>query len=197
MLISTRLAESFRLLCYHRRFSLFVSASQPIMACALTARFNFQKVYNNASHRSATQFSRRIRMYRLRDLNMQSRRHINVAPLKCSTPIPLVTRTPVSAPQISRRRCSSTSATSSSNGSHSEAEATSALQAGTRHDTSNTGLGLAARPAPVPSRMHAGTLLLSCPDQKGVIAALSTLLFGLGCNILESDQVSGAGWRLA
>eukprot|EP00884_Botryococcus_braunii_P018442 jgi/Botrbrau1/5281/Bobra.0391s0002.1 len=32
------------------------------------------------------------------------------------------------------------------------------------------------------------TLMVSCPDQKGVIAALAQLLFGMGCNILESDQ---------
>jgi formyltetrahydrofolate deformylase len=33
-----------------------------------------------------------------------------------------------------------------------------------------------------------GTLLISCPDQKGIVAALAQLLFGQGCNILDSDQ---------
>ncbi|KAG2448657.1 hypothetical protein HYH02_006014 [Chlamydomonas schloesseri] len=31
-------------------------------------------------------------------------------------------------------------------------------------------------------------LLLICPDQKGVIAAVSQLLYGFGCNIVASDQ---------
>ncbi|KAJ9505546.1 hypothetical protein QJQ45_011854 [Haematococcus lacustris] len=33
-------------------------------------------------------------------------------------------------------------------------------------------------------------LLVSCPDAKGVVASLSQLLFGLGCNIISSDQYS-------
>ncbi|GLC51478.1 hypothetical protein PLESTB_000506900 [Pleodorina starrii] len=33
-------------------------------------------------------------------------------------------------------------------------------------------------------------LLLQCPDQKGVIAAVSQLLYGFGCNIVCSDQFS-------
>ena len=32
------------------------------------------------------------------------------------------------------------------------------------------------------------SLLIQCPDQKGVVAALAQLLYGFGCNILESDQ---------
>lgn len=40
------------------------------------------------------------------------------------------------------------------------------------------------------SRLHAATLLLSCAEPGSVIAELSTLLYGLGCRILESDQVS-------
>ncbi len=32
------------------------------------------------------------------------------------------------------------------------------------------------------------TLLLQCTDQKGVIAAVSQLLYGLNCNIVSSDQ---------
>jgi formyltetrahydrofolate deformylase len=33
-----------------------------------------------------------------------------------------------------------------------------------------------------------GTLLVSCPDQKGIVAALAQVLFGLGANITDSDQ---------
>jgi len=32
------------------------------------------------------------------------------------------------------------------------------------------------------------TLLVSCPDQKGIVAALAQLLYGHGCNILDADQ---------
>ena len=32
------------------------------------------------------------------------------------------------------------------------------------------------------------TLMVQCVDQKGVIAALAQLLYGLGCNIVASDQ---------
>lgn len=39
--------------------------------------------------------------------------------------------------------------------------------------------------APVP---QLASLLIQCPDQKGVVAALAQLLYGFGCNILESDQ---------
>ncbi|CAL8462196.1 g1727 [Coccomyxa elongata] len=35
---------------------------------------------------------------------------------------------------------------------------------------------------------HLATLMVKCPDRKGVIAALAQLLYGLGCNILASDQ---------
>lgn len=35
-----------------------------------------------------------------------------------------------------------------------------------------------------------GVLLVQCPDQKGVVAALAQLLFGFNCNILQSDQFS-------
>ena len=34
------------------------------------------------------------------------------------------------------------------------------------------------------------TLLVSCPDQRGLVAALSQLLYGHGVNILDSDQHS-------
>lgn len=33
-----------------------------------------------------------------------------------------------------------------------------------------------------------GTLLVSCPDQKGIVAALAQVLFGQGANITDSDQ---------
>ncbi|KAI8470892.1 MAG: formyl transferase [Monoraphidium minutum] len=33
-----------------------------------------------------------------------------------------------------------------------------------------------------------GTLLVQCPDAKGVVASVAQLLFGFNCNILQSDQ---------
>lgn len=33
-----------------------------------------------------------------------------------------------------------------------------------------------------------GTLLLSCPDQKGIVAAVTQMLFALGANITDADQ---------
>lgn len=41
----------------------------------------------------------------------------------------------------------------------------------------------AAPPAP-----QLSTLLISCPDKKGVVASLGQLLYGYGCNILTSEQ---------
>ena len=36
---------------------------------------------------------------------------------------------------------------------------------------------------------HSGFILtLSCPDQPGIVHAVSGLLFEQGCNILDSDQ---------
>lgn len=32
------------------------------------------------------------------------------------------------------------------------------------------------------------TLLVSCPDRKGLVAALAQLLYGYGCNIIDADQ---------
>ena len=32
------------------------------------------------------------------------------------------------------------------------------------------------------------TLLVSCPDRRGLVAALAQLLYGHGANILDSDQ---------
>lgn len=36
--------------------------------------------------------------------------------------------------------------------------------------------------------MHVATLLVSCPDQPGIVAALAQLLYGHGANILDADQ---------
>jgi formyltetrahydrofolate deformylase len=44
--------------------------------------------------------------------------------------------------------------------------------------------------SPLPAAPFLADLLVSCPDQKGVVAALAQLLFGYGCNILSSDQHS-------
>ncbi len=32
------------------------------------------------------------------------------------------------------------------------------------------------------------TLLVSCPDRRGIVAALAQVLYGHGANILDSDQ---------
>ena len=32
------------------------------------------------------------------------------------------------------------------------------------------------------------TLLVSCPDRRGIVAALAQMLYGYGANILDSDQ---------
>jgi formyltetrahydrofolate deformylase len=37
---------------------------------------------------------------------------------------------------------------------------------------------------------ESATLLVSCPDRRGIVAALAQLLLGHGANILESDQYS-------
>src|SRR5690348_17217550 len=33
-----------------------------------------------------------------------------------------------------------------------------------------------------------GTLLVACPDRKGIVATLAQVLYGHGANILDSDQ---------
>jgi len=45
-------------------------------------------------------------------------------------------------------------------------------------------------PTPPPQR---ATLLVSCPDRKGLVAALGQLLYGHGVNILDADQHTDAG----
>jgi formyltetrahydrofolate deformylase len=37
---------------------------------------------------------------------------------------------------------------------------------------------------------HVATLLVACPDRKGIVASLAQLLYGHGANILDSDQHS-------
>jgi formyltetrahydrofolate deformylase len=37
-------------------------------------------------------------------------------------------------------------------------------------------------------RAETGTLLVSCPDRRGIVAALAQLLYGHGANILDADQ---------
>lgn len=41
-------------------------------------------------------------------------------------------------------------------------------------------------------RAHIATLLISCPDRKGIVAALAQLLYGHGANILHADQHTDA-----
>jgi len=43
---------------------------------------------------------------------------------------------------------------------------------------------------PEPAAENLATLLVSCPDRRGLVAALSQLLFGHGANILDADQHS-------
>src|SRR5688572_31757630 len=43
--------------------------------------------------------------------------------------------------------------------------------------------------APAPSL---ATLLVSCPDRRGIVAALAQVLYGHGANILDSDQHTDA-----
>ncbi|GIL43556.1 hypothetical protein Vafri_1256 [Volvox africanus] len=59
---------------------------------------------------------------------------------------------------------------------------------GAGHSTSPVASGIADA-LPIQTTLTAN-LLLQCPDQKGVIAAVSQLLYGFGCNIIASDQFS-------
>ncbi len=43
---------------------------------------------------------------------------------------------------------------------------------------------------PISDHPQHATLLVSCPDRRGIVAALAQLLFGHGANILDSDQHS-------
>jgi formyltetrahydrofolate deformylase len=44
----------------------------------------------------------------------------------------------------------------------------------------------------MPPAPPTATLLVSCPDQKGIVAALAQLLYGHGANILDADQHTDA-----
>ncbi len=39
-----------------------------------------------------------------------------------------------------------------------------------------------------PSKDHIATLLVSCPDRRGIVASLAQVLYGHGANILDADQ---------
>jgi formyltetrahydrofolate deformylase len=49
----------------------------------------------------------------------------------------------------------------------------------------------ATLPPVAPSSQQA-TLLVSCPDRRGIVAALAQVLYGHGCNILDADQHTDA-----
>lgn len=53
--------------------------------------------------------------------------------------------------------------------------------------------GVSAPPSePAAPRDTAATLLVSCPDRRGIVAALAQVLYGHGANILDSDQHTDA-----
>ena len=43
-----------------------------------------------------------------------------------------------------------------------------------------------------PASAHCATILVSCPDRRGLVAALAQLLYGHGINILDADQHNDA-----
>ena len=45
---------------------------------------------------------------------------------------------------------------------------------------------------PDPAQPQTATLLVSCPDQRGIVAALAQVLYGHGANILDADQHTDA-----
>src|SRR5439155_12464903 len=45
---------------------------------------------------------------------------------------------------------------------------------------------------PDAANSQTATLLVSCPDQRGIVAALAQLLYGHGANILDADQHTDA-----
>jgi formyltetrahydrofolate deformylase len=51
---------------------------------------------------------------------------------------------------------------------------------------------LSCAPVPGPPSDTIATLLVSCPDQRGIVAALAQLLYGHGANILDADQLTDA-----
>ncbi len=44
------------------------------------------------------------------------------------------------------------------------------------------------RPWPTRAPAETATLLVCCPDRRGIVAALAQLLYGHGANILDADQ---------
>jgi formyltetrahydrofolate deformylase len=46
------------------------------------------------------------------------------------------------------------------------------------------------------AKQHLGTLLVSCPDRRGIVATLAQVLYGHGANILDSDQHTDPEARL-
>lgn len=50
----------------------------------------------------------------------------------------------------------------------------------------------AAAPMATPEPPATGILLVSCPDRRGIVAALAQLLYGHGANILDADQHTDA-----
>ncbi len=48
---------------------------------------------------------------------------------------------------------------------------------------------------PTAEREHTATILVSCPDRKGLVAALAQLLYGHGINILAADQHTDSAGR--
>ena len=42
-------------------------------------------------------------------------------------------------------------------------------------------------------RPATATLLVTCPDQRGIVAALAQVLYGHGANILDADQHTDTG----
>ena len=42
------------------------------------------------------------------------------------------------------------------------------------------------------AKPQTATLLVSCPDQRGIVAALAQVLYGHGANILDADQHTDA-----
>ena len=52
--------------------------------------------------------------------------------------------------------------------------------------------GLCCRAVPKSDAATIATLLVSCPDQRGIVAALAQLLYGHGANILDADQHTDA-----
>jgi len=97
-------------------------------------------------------------------------------------------RRPAVAAAARRRRPQPTAASSSA---PAAAPSPSPSAAAARSGGAPPAAAHAASPA-TPTTAFTATLLVQCPDQKGVIAALATLLAGYNCNVLASDQFTDA-----